>query len=114
MTQKMSFAEAMLKGCEGTTKAIGIRDNYMGGYCALGAAERGAGLYCMGAENYWPFLRKKVVNPVTGTESDENMAWTVAKLNNNHGWSREEIAKWAACTELKYGFHKTETEEIPA
>lgn len=74
--------------------------------CALGAAYHAAGIVRHGcvdvrdAEATFPIMAREVECP-GGCGRVENCGDTVAHLNDDHRWSREQIADWVATIEAR-------------
>lgn len=94
----MKLSDAMLKGCRGTKKCIGEYSKGKTRCCALGAAMIGAGIkpgdYGMERlEQIFPELANYIQDDFAVTGS-RRLGRAIVIRNDNHGHTRQEIAKW--------------------
>jgi hypothetical protein len=96
----MRLSEAIRLGAMATGHATGTSLSNDGNTCALGAALVAIGkatrLYS-NAFYYWPILNEQVFHPVTG--ECLCMLSAVRILNDDHRWTREQIADWVQTVE---------------
>ena len=78
------------------------------GTCALGAASQACDLRSVlpvSIFTLFPYLENSLAEcPEVHCPADASIAGIVAHLNDNHRWTREEIADWLQSEEDKLGF----------
>lgn len=90
----MRMYEAMRLGAMLGPQLVGVLVNSAGGFCARGAALLGAGennLYMFPVETA---LRCDCPAGCFLAVPLRNLGYTVVHLNNDHRWTREQIADW--------------------
>ena len=96
----MKLSEAMLKGCKGTKKCIGVLGMGETKCCALDAAMRGIGLKAAESDYnklaaQYPELRQYIKDPLyTFDKGERYLSRAIMVRNDDLGWSRLKIAKW--------------------
>lgn len=108
----MKLSEAILLGSTMNPQAFGVYEDPDGHTCALGAALKAVG-----------FVVHKVLLPMDAMVNSTNLAWLfpflhyydacpgcgaantvfniIPHLNDDHKWTREQIAEWVATVEPK-------------
>lgn len=99
----ISLSEAIRIGSRISPQVSGTFDDGQGGTCALGAAGWAAGLSGSGINmarlsKVWPIIDMLVIHPVLNQPCP--LRATVMNLNDQHHWSRDEIAGWVATVEM--------------
>jgi hypothetical protein len=111
----MKLSEAMRLGATLAPQIKGIRHTIEGGACALGQSELAVGqkykfdrygkvdTTCISdgsyrcAEVYWTILDTATRHPIHGREL--KVAYIIADLNNDYGWTTNQIADWVETQE---------------
>lgn len=86
-----------------------VRTRYMleGRTCAIGAAGQAIGINAdfdwNAIKTAWPLLMNGPTTCSVCGHQTINNAWLVAHLNDDHYWTREQIADWVETIEQQHG-----------
>jgi hypothetical protein len=117
----MKLSEAIRLGAMLKPQTVGSYSDETGS-CALGAALDAIGALTEDVEDMessvmdpwlaslWPVAARRVACPAEGCYHQQRLDDTVIDLNDDHGWTREEIAAWVETVEATMG---QTTEEKP-
>jgi len=96
---KMKLSEAIFLGSMLTPQAIGAFEDARGGRCALAAACEATGRPALALYtcDSWRWIKRLNDCPECGGKAPT--AELISHLNDKHGWSRVQIAKWVAAIE---------------
>jgi hypothetical protein len=96
---ELTLSEAIRIGAMLKPQAFGWYEQG-GGTCAIGAAGDAVGGLTNVTKTRWPILDAHVMCPVEACSGNvHNVGAIVVHLNDNHQWTREQIADWVQTVE---------------